>query len=199
MLGRMLNLNDNTFQENWRWNSHLRWLICFLGLKPFRLLGEFSPLFLGNHLIEENHIIELLNMEILLQTWMSILLEERNYAEENEISSNYWTSICWMWLQIGLIHEFNNIHFTWGDWKFFLLQCCIITHVLISSFFVVETILLQCLITCAEIRSRFPLELNSFIQFYQQNLHIIYYAKLCRIFCALQNCIFFYSVYHFLC
>lgn len=77
MLGRMLNLNDNTFQENWRWNSHLRWLICFLGLKPFRLLGEFSPLFLGNHLIEENHIIELLNMEILLQTWMSILLEER--------------------------------------------------------------------------------------------------------------------------
>ena len=77
MLGRMLNLNDNTFQENWRWNSHLRWPICFLGLKPFRLLGEFSPLFLGNHLIEENHIIELLNMEILLQTWMSILLEER--------------------------------------------------------------------------------------------------------------------------
>ena len=132
MLGRMLNLNDNTFQENWRWNSHLRWLICFLGLKPFRLLGEFSPLFLGNHLIEENHIIELLNMEILLQTWMSILLEERNYAEENEISSNYWTNICWMWLQIGLIHEFNNIHFTWGDWKFFLLQCCIITHVLLN-------------------------------------------------------------------
>ena len=67
-----------------------------------------------------------------------------------------------------------------------------VVHVLFSSFFVVETILLQCLITCAEIRSRFPLELNSFIQFYQQNLHVIlliYYAKLCRIFCALQNCI----------
>ena len=76
-------------------------------------------------------------------------------------------------------------------------------HVLLLlSFFVVETILLQCLITCAEIRSRFLLELNSFIQFYQQNLHIvllIYYAKLCGIFCALQNCMFFYSVYHFLC
>ena len=123
MLGRMLNLNDNTFQENWRWNSHLRWPICFLGLKPFRLLGEFSLLFLGNHLIEENHIIELLNMEILLQTWISILLEERMLRKMKYLV-NYWTIICWMWLQIGLIHEFNNIHFTWGDWNFFLLQCC---------------------------------------------------------------------------
>lgn len=129
---------------------------------------------------------------------MNEYIIRRKNAGENEISSNYWTIICWRWLQIGLIHEFNNIHFTRGDWVFFfLLQCCIITQymcfwILLLSFFVVETILLQCLITCAEIRSRFPLELNSFIQFYQQNLHVIlliYYAKLCRIFCALQNCI----------
>ena len=129
---------------------------------------------------------------------MNEYIIRRKNAGENEISSNYWTIICWRWLQIGLIHEFNNIHFTRGDWVFFfLLQCCIITQymcfwILLLSFFVVETILLQCLITCEEIRSRFPLELNSFIQFYQQNLHVIlliYYAKLCRIFCALQNCI----------
>ena len=63
---------------------------------------------------------------------MNEYIIRRKNAEENEISSNYWTSICWMWLQIGLIHEFNNIHFTWGDWKFFLLQCCIITHVLLN-------------------------------------------------------------------
>ena len=180
MLGRMLNLNDNTFQENWRWNSHLRWPICFLGLKPFRLLGEFSPLFLGNHLIEENHIIELLNMEILLQTWISILLEERMLRKMKYLV-NYWTSICWMWLQIGLIHEFNNIHFTWGDWKFFLLQCCSCAF---FKFFVVETILLQCLITCAEIRSRFPLELNSktFTSFIMPNF--VEFSVLFRIVCS---------------
>ena len=62
-------------------------------------------------------------------------------------------------------------------------------HVLLLlSFFVVETILLQYLITCAEIRSRFLLELNSFIQFYQQNLHImpnfVEFSVLFRIVCS---------------
>ena len=59
-----------------------------------------------------------------------------------------------------------------------------VVHVLFSSFFVVETILLQCLITCAEIRSRFPLELNSktFTSFIMPNF--VEFSVLFRIVCS---------------
>ena len=59
-----------------------------------------------------------------------------------------------------------------------------VVHVLFSSFFVVETILLQCLITCAEIRRRFPLELNSktFTSFIMPNF--VEFSVLFRIVCS---------------